>query len=480
MLSKSAYFRIGTKMKRISVLLRSIGRMPCMLAAFTLLLCIQAVPCQAAADLQQLSQMGPYAIGFTSFVLTDAARPTPASYTGGRPIPVYLWYPVDPETVNASTPRASYPLDMLNMPDLMSSSEEWEAMGYDPAYQEAAPSAKGPFPLVLVSHGWTPPAWMHTGLGTRLASHGFVVAVPYHVGDPQLFVLEPPPPVDHFAWTAWNRPRDLSFVLTSLLQRKLVEGDLLHGLIDPSRIAAAGWSLGGYAAMVLAGGDDTVWDYGLTDAYSEYDGPIPEDVPHTASLPDPRIKAIVTLDGANQELRFEELARVKVPALGLGEEWNSLSDPNMPAWQARAHAAYSSHPNYRVDISRTNHMSFSDFCSGLSVMASKGFEPVWGSVEEVSASFCEGVLPPAEGRTIITRYMLAFLKTQLLGETGYQRMLTPGWALKHESGVEFFETEKRSPESIEEQWPGFFIYFPHQPGSEQFLAEKNAKLAAPR
>jgi len=478
MLSKSACFLVGTKMKRISVLLRSIGRMPCMLAAFTLLLWIQAVPCQAAADLQQLGQMGPYAIGFTSFVLTDAARPTPASYTGGRPIPVYLWYPVDPEAVNDSTPRAEYPLDMLNMPDLMSSSEEWEAMGYDPAYQEAAPSAKGPFPVVLVSHGWTPPAWMHTGIGTRLASHGFVVAVPYHAGDPLWFGWEPP--ADHYAWVMWNRPRDLSFVLTNLLQRNGADGDLLHGLIDPSHVAASGWSAGGYAAMALAGGDDTVWDYGLTDAYSVYDGPIPEDVPHTPSPPDPRIKAIVTLDGANQELRFEELARVEVPALGLGEEWNSLSDPNMPGWQARAHAAYSGHPNYRVDISGTNHMSFSDFCNGLNVMALKGLAPVWGSVQEVSASFCEGVIPPVVGRTLITRYMLAFLKTQLLGETGYQRMLTPGWALTRETGVEFFETEKRSPASIDAQWPGFFIYFPHQPGSEQFRAEKNAKLAAPR
>jgi hypothetical protein len=125
-------------------------------------------------------------------------------------------------------------------------------------------------------------------------------------------------------------------------------------------------------------------------------------------------------------------------------------------------------------------MSFSDFCNGLNVMALKGLAPVWGSVEEVSASFCEGVIPPAEGRTIITRYMLAFLKTQLLGETGYQRMLTPGWALTRETGVEFFVTEKRSSASIDAQWPGFFIYFPHQPGSEQFRAEKNAKLAAPR
>ena len=29
--------------------------------------------------------------------------------------------------------------------------------------------------------------------------------------------------------------------------------------------------------------------------------------------------------------------------------------------------------------------------------------------------------------------MLAFLKTKLLGEPGYQPMLTPGWALTHET-----------------------------------------------
>ncbi len=230
----------------------------------------------------------------------------------------------------------------------------------------------------------------------------------------------------------------------------------------------------------MASGDDTVWDYGLTDAYYVYDGPIPLDVPHTPTLPDPRIKMIVTLDGANQELRFEELARVKVPVIGLGEEWNSLTDPTMPAWQARAHAAYSGHPNYRVDISETNHMSFSDFCNGLMVMDEHGLAPIWGSIPDAWSGSCEGVLPPAEGRTLITSYMLAFLKTQLSGETGYKQILTPGWALTRETRVEFFETEKRNSHSIDTQWPESFIYFAHQPGSVQFRAEKNAQVAGPR
>ena len=79
---------------------------------------------------------------------------------------------------------------------------------------------------------------------------------------------------------------------------------------------------------------------------------------------------------------------------------------------------------------------------------------------------CNGVIPFAEARAIITRFMIAFLKTQLLGETGYQKMLTPGWALTQETLVEFFETEKRNANSIYEEWPDFSTYFMHQPGSK--------------
>ena len=62
--------------------------------------------------------------------------------------------------------------------------------------------------------------------------------------------------------------------------------------------------------------------------------------------------------------------------------------------------------------------------------------------------------------------MIAFLKTELVGEPGYQEMLTRGWALTHETAVEFFETEKRNANSIYEEWPDFSTYFMHQPGSK--------------
>ena len=89
---------------------------------------------------------------------------------------------------------------------------------------------------LVFSPGWGGPAWFHTSVGPRLASHGFVVAVIYHFGD-QAWAWEPP--YDHLAIAYWNRPRDMSFVLTELLNRNQTSGDLLHGLLMPDKIAAS-------------------------------------------------------------------------------------------------------------------------------------------------------------------------------------------------------------------------------------------------
>ncbi|MCK7583425.1 MAG: hypothetical protein MZV65_53095 [Chromatiales bacterium] len=56
--------------------------------------------------------------------------------------------------------------------------------------------------------------------------------------------------------------------------------------------------------------------------------------------------------------------------------------------------------------------------------------------DEVRSWFCEGVNAPAEGRAIITQYMLAFLNAQLASERRTtSRMLTPGWALTRETEI---------------------------------------------
>ena len=55
----------------------------------------------------------------------------------------------------------------------------------------------------------------------------------------------------------------------------------------------------------------------------------------------------------------------------------------------------------------------------------------------------------------------------------------PGWALTQEQYIEFFVTEKRNPQSIDEDWPSDFVYFMHQPGSAQARGPKDPATILP-
>lgn len=413
--------------------------------------------------------VGPYEIGFTSFMLTDASRNTDI---GGRPIPVYVWYPVHPGDINEFTPEAVYPLDPISDVVPVSFSSEWEAYGFDRAYQEPPASSDGPFPTVVFSPGWGGPAWSALFVGTRLASHGFVVAVVYHYGD----AFWPWEPFDHLAVASMNRPLDISFVLTHLLTRNGTPGDLLHNTIQPDQVAASGWSLGGYASMALAGGDDLVCDKVFELGYP--DTPAETCVP---TLPDPRVRAIVTLDGSNQLLWFDELARINVPTMGIGQEWSTLeaiSGPAFASWQARLHAASQGHPCYRVDVRYALHSTFSNYCEAAYLLFDKGIIDE-ETLNYFVGSYCSAAIPKPVAYRLITKYMIAFLKTNLAGEPDYQNILTPGYALTNEPDIEFFVTEKRNPNADDEDWPGDYMYFIHQPGGETAKAEKNPQQLLP-
>lgn len=413
--------------------------------------------------------VGPYEIGFTSFMLTDASRNTDI---GGRPLAVYVWYPADSEDIKVSTSEAIYPLDPISDMVPVSFSSEWEAYGFDRAYQKPSASSEGPFPMVVFSPGWGGPALSALFLGTRLASHGFVVAVVYHYGD----AFWPWEPFDHLAVASMNRPLDISFMLTHLLTRNGTPGDLLHNTIQTDQVAASGWSLGGYASMALASGDDSVCDKFFQLGY--YDTPPETCVP---ALPDPRIRAIVTLDGSTQVLWFDELARINVPTMGIGQEWSTLAavlGPASASWQARLHAASQGHPCYRVDVRDAYHSTFSNYCEAAHIFFDKGIIDQ-SLLDLLIDVHCSAAIPTEVAHRLITKYMIAFLKTNLAGEPGYQNILTPGYALTQEPYIEFFVTEKRNPNANHEDWPGYYMYFIHQPGNETAKAEKAPQQLLP-
>lgn len=447
-----------------------IVRVPLALAASLVLVCCALAAGAARADqATDGGQPGPFAVGHVSLMLNDPSR---TSDLGSRPVPVEVFYPVDASAITESTPEAVYPLDPLNETWPPTLSSDWEAFGNDRAWEGVVASGGKPFPLVVFSPGWGAPIWAHNFLAGRLASHGLVVAVLYHYGD----AFFPEEQFDHISIACLNRPLDVSFVLTHLLAANATPGDPLEGLVDPELVAASGWSLGGFAAMALAGGVDNLGYNTESELYPE-EWPNPPEA-YVPIAPDPRIRCILPLDGSNQMMQFFELARITVPAMGMGEEWSTLADWGYPwaSWQARQHAAFRGHPAYRVDVAGADHPSFSNYCSAMTLAFQKGlideetFEMWQGWV-------CAAPLPEVEARRVVAKYAVAFLKTHLAREQGYKRILTPGYVLGNEPLLELFVTEKRDPHAIDDKWPDYFVYFMHQPGSEKAKGEKDPATA---
>jgi len=413
---------------------------------------------------------GPYPVGHISLMLLDSARDQHSPY-GGRPIYVSLFYPADETAITSASPGAFYPLDPVAGRWPMSRSSHWERYGLDRAYESVPVADDKPFPLVMYSPGWSNPYYSGLFASTRLASHGFVVATLTHYAD-GAYPWDPWPAI-HVA--LMNRPRDISFALSAILAMNDQQGALLSNAINPDQVAAAGHSVGGYAALVLAGGDDSHCDRPVNEPRGL---PIPPET-CVASYPDPRIKATVTFDGSSQILWFQELARITTPAMVIGQPWE-----NVGAWHAREHAAISAEPNYRVDVNRALHPSFTTFCENARVLGDVGALTPAQVNARLSQPWCTtAALPAAEVQRLATKYAIAFLKTQLAGESGYQHILTPGWAITSEQNIEFFRTERTNAHATEENLPCMlptcpaFGYFPNQAGSQREQAERDPAQA---
>jgi predicted dienelactone hydrolase len=109
-----------------------------------------------------------------------------------------------------------------------------------------APLAPKPakFPLILLSHGTGGSTLMMAWLGASLASHGFIAVAVNHPGNN---ALEPYTVEGFSLWQ--ERAKDLSTLLDLLIAEPT-----FGPRVDSARIGAAGFSLGGFTVIELAGG----------------------------------------------------------------------------------------------------------------------------------------------------------------------------------------------------------------------------------
>ncbi|MEV7889013.1 alpha/beta hydrolase family protein [Streptomyces sp. NPDC002817] len=144
----------------------------------------------------------------------------------------------------------------------------------------SAPATGTNLPVILLSHGHGPSNNLsslngYAPLANLWAAHGFIVIQPTHLTSRTLSHLVADAPGAPDFWR--SRAEDMTHILDRL---DVIEHTVpqLAGRIDPTKIALAGHSLGGFTAALLLGA-------GLTDP----------DTGNLVHLAEPRIKAGVLL-----------------------------------------------------------------------------------------------------------------------------------------------------------------------------------------
>jgi predicted dienelactone hydrolase len=200
-------------------------------------------------DAPELSSRGPWAVGVRTVELVNRHQPDILHFDNNtgkapvydRPLTIEIWYPAT--IPPGKEERVVYESAMPGTP-LPGVPNAFHITGK--ALRDAPPVNGRAFPLVVVSHGYPGSRTFMTWLTENLASKGYVVAAIDHTDS--VFGQQ-----RAFTSTLLNRVADQTFTIAALSDRANDAGDFLHNLIDPSRVAVVGYSMGGYGALATAG-----------------------------------------------------------------------------------------------------------------------------------------------------------------------------------------------------------------------------------
>ncbi|GAA4394751.1 hypothetical protein GCM10023187_00900 [Nibrella viscosa] len=201
-------------------------------------------------DAPELAPRGAYSVGVRTLKLTnpgqlDILRAKDGNLpTYDRPLTVEVWYP-------ARIPQGQTELTQYEQVMGLTNNPQRPIIPYTfpgRALRDAEPNAQGgPFPLVIVSHGYPGSRYLMTYLTENLASKGYVVVSIDHTESTYR-------DVGNFSSTLLNRPLDDLFVLNEIARLSAKDSrSFLAGLFNPNNTALIGYSMGGYGVLNVGG-----------------------------------------------------------------------------------------------------------------------------------------------------------------------------------------------------------------------------------
>jgi predicted dienelactone hydrolase len=377
----------------------------------------------------ELAAYGPYAIGVRTLQATDRNRPDILNTKEGGPTARYdrtltleVWYPAALAT--GQKPGGDY-----------------RAITRDPAItvtmhgqavRDAAPLATGgPFPLVIISHGYPGNRFLMSHIGENLASKGFVTVSIDH--KESTYDDQKP-----FASTLYNRAFDQLFVLNEVDRLgRAGSGSFLAGRLDAGRTGIVGYSMGGYGVVNVIGG-------GYSKASETVNGAPPNRLlaergaanPEYRKTMDPRIKAAIAIAPWGMVGGFwdaEGLKGIATPVLfvaGSADEVAGYEKGTKAIYQAAVNA-----DRYLLTFVNANHNAAAPIPAPIET-----YTPVEGH-PAAFAHYADAVWDTVRMNNILDHFATAWFDVYLKGEAdkkayfdgwkGFKRGTAVGLTLDH-------------------------------------------------
>lgn len=330
---------------------------------------------------------GPHAVGVRQLSGDEA------------PLPMTVWYP----GVEDATRSAMTYANTINMigPETAIALATY---GGEARSGLTARLDGGPYPLVILTHGFAIGPGSYGWLAEHLASWGMVVLAPHHRESLNPAVL----------WQSTvSRPRDLEAVL-DFVDLASKEGNGFHGLIDTDTVGVVGHSYGGYAALIAGGAllDLDSLENSCAAAYTAADplvflcdalAPNLDEIGEV-EFDDHRIDAVVSMAGDAAMFGEEGLAELDIPVMVVG----GTADTDTPfEWGPGLTYDHISSPRkVQVALEGAGHMVFTGECEAPRRLL--GLAPAY---------FCaDGTWDRGVAHDLVSGIAAAFLLAELHGD----------------------------------------------------------------